>query len=239
MTTSGTVLGVIIGRAGSKGLAGKNSLTLAGRPMICHTIEDAVQAESIDQLIVSTDGAEIADAARSMEVEVVRRPIELSDDAATVDAAVRHAFEAIESRAEIIVIFYANVPVRPDGLIDRAVLMLRETGASSVQSYADVGKYHPYWMVKLDESGRVSPYEENSVYRRQDLPPLFIPDGGVIAVTRESLFSVVPGEPHAFLGRDRRGIENPVGAVVDIDCSIDMALAEAKLSQPTPPTVTP
>lgn len=224
------VLAVIIGRAGSKGLPGKNALWLAGKPMICHTIDDALAAETVDHVIVSTDGDAIAEAAESIGVEVVRRPAALASDTATVDSAVRHAVETIQSRAAIIVILYANVPVRPDDLIDRAVRELIATGADSVQSYSDVGKHHPYWMVTLDDSHRVRQHVPNTVYRRQDLPKLFLPDGGVIAVTRPSLFTVVEGQPHAFLGNDRRGIISPYGSVMDVDGAIDMRVAEALLS---------
>ncbi|MFO0827422.1 MAG: acylneuraminate cytidylyltransferase family protein [Phycisphaerales bacterium] len=223
------VLAVVIGRAGSKGLPGKNARPLAGRPMVCHSIAHALAASSVDRVIVSTDGDAIAQAATSMCVDVVRRPPQLADDHATVDGAVRHAVEQCGSTADIVVILYANVPIRPDGLIDRAVATLRETGADSVQSYERPGKYHPYWMVTLGEHGEVQPWQANTVYRRQDLPPCFMPDGGVIAVRRASLFTVVEGQPHAFLGRDRRGIENPHGAVVDVDSQIDFAVAEAML----------
>ena len=126
-------------------------------------------------------------------------------------------------------ILYANVPVRPAGLVDRAVALLETSGADSVQSYCRVGKTHPFWMSRLDRDGRVAPYVENRIYRRQELPPLHLPDGGVIAVRRASLFDVRPGEPHAFLGRDRRGIETGEGEVVDVDGPVDLAVAEAIL----------
>lgn len=229
MTAS--TLAVIIGRAGSRGLPGKNAMLLASRPMICHTIDDALAAETVDDVVVSTDGADIAQTARTMDITVINRPDDLASDTATVDAAVRHAVDQSGSAAKIIVILYANVPIRPTDLIDRAVRTLVETGADSVQSYADVGKYHPYWMVQLTDDAQVEPYKPNTVYRRQDLPPLFIPDGGVIAVTRESLFTVVKGEPHAFLGADRRGVTSPAGAVIDIDTAADLALAESQLLQ--------
>ena len=102
-----------------------------------------------------------------------------------------------------------------------------------MQSYADVGKHHPWWMVRLGEGGRIEPYEPSTVYRRQDLPPLVLPDGGVIAVRRRSLFTVTPGQPHAFLGADRRGIVSPPGAVIDIDGPDDLERARARLSAPT------
>jgi N-acylneuraminate cytidylyltransferase len=221
---------VIIGRAGSRGLPGKNALTLAGKPMICHSIEDAQQSTAIDRIVVSTDGDAIALAAERCGIQVVRRPADLANDTATVDSAVRHAVDQLRTEHQHIVILYANVPVRPSDLIDRAVSELVRTGADSVQSYSEVGKYHPYWMVTLDEAHRVHAHHPNTVYRRQDLPRLLIPNGGVIAVTRQALFTVVAGQPHAFLGTDRRGIESPEGSVVDVDSAIDLAVAEAILN---------
>jgi CMP-N,N'-diacetyllegionaminic acid synthase len=224
-----SVLAVVIGRAGSRGLPGKNAKMLAGRPMICHTIQHAHDAECIERVIVSTDGHAIADAARLMGAEVIMRPAELATDAAPVDATVRHALETAKAAHDIVVILYANVPVRPADLIDRAVQTLIDTGADSVQSYCDVGKHHPWWMVRLENDGRVEPHHPNAVHRRQDLPRLLIPDGGVIAVRRESLFAEVGG-PHDFLGEDRRGIETGPGEVVDVDTPLELAVAEAMLN---------
>lgn len=220
---------VILGRAGSKGLPGKNAMRLAGRPMVQYSIEHARSAATVSRILVSTDCPHVAAAARSEGVEVIDRPADLAGDQATVDAAARHALR--EDDAPIAVILYANVPIRPAGLIDRAVRTLIESGADSVQSYAPVGKYHPYWEVKIDRDARVSAFIENTVYRRQDLPPLFVPDGGVIAVRRTSLYDVVEGQPHSFLGRDRRGIENAAGSVIDIDDRMDLLLAELILNE--------
>ena len=231
MTTRTGALAVVIGRAGSKGLPGKNALVIAGRPMVVHTLEAALDARSVGRVIVSTDDESVAAAARAIQVPVVRRPDELATDDAPVDAAVRHAVESIQATEEIVVILYANVPVRPPGLIDRAVGRLLETGADSVQSYAGVGKHHPEWMVTLDEHARVRPHTERTIHRRQDLPKMLIPDGGVIAVTRRSLFAGSAADPHAFLGADRRGIEVPSGSVVDIDGPLDLVVAEALLTR--------
>ncbi|MHC4416375.1 MAG: acylneuraminate cytidylyltransferase family protein [Planctomycetota bacterium] len=233
MTCTTGALAVVIGRAGSKGLPGKNTRVVADHPMICHTIRAALDAETVHRVVVSTDGDQIAAAAASMSVRVVRRPAQLASDTAPVAAAVRHAVDAIEADEPFIVILYANVPVRPPGLIDRAVRMLHDTGADSVQSYCDVGKHHPDWMVSLDADHRVRPLRESTVDRRQDLPRLLLPDGGVIAVTRAGLDAVAPGRPHAFLGDDRRGIETERGSVVDVDTAIDLALAEAMLARST------
>ncbi len=223
------VLCIIIGRRGSKGVPGKNARDIAGKPAVAWTIEHAQTAQRVQRIAVSTDCPEVTRAAKERGVTVVARPAELASDTATVDAAARHAVEALGDPAEIVVLLYANVPVRPPGLIDRAIDTLLESGADSVQSYAPVGKHHPLWMMRLDEDGRVSPYEHSTIYRRQDLPPVCIPDGGVIAVRREALFCVDPQQPHALLGTDRRGVMTCEGEVVDIDHPIDLAVAEAIL----------
>lgn len=227
----GIATAVVIGRAGSRGLPGKNALCVAGEPMIARSVGHARDARSIGRILCSTDGAEIAAAARVAGAEIVNRPAALADDQATVDAAVRHAIDATADRASVVVVLYGNIPIRPEGLLDRAVDRLVATGADSVQSYSPVGKHHPYWTCRIDGEARVSAWEENTIHRRQDLPPAHIPDGGVIAVTRESLFRVEAGRPHAFLGTDRRAVLNGAGSVVDVDDEIDLLVAEAMLKR--------
>ena len=222
---------VVIGRAGSKGLPRKHTRLVGGVPMIARSVGHALAARRVGRILCSTDGEGIASAAAAVGAEVVLRPPELADDHATVDAGVRHAIEASGDEAEVVVILYGSIPIRPDGLIDRAVAQLFDTGADSVQSYSPVGKHHPYWTCRLEDDGRVGAWQENEVFRRQDLPPAFIPDGGVIAVRRESLFRVDPAQPHAFLGTDRRGVRNEIGAVIDVDDEIDLLVAEAILER--------
>ena len=85
-------------------------------------------------------------------------------------------------------------------------------------------------MVRLESGGRVQPFVASDVDRRQDLPALYLPDGGVIAVRRRSLLEWGEKHPHAFLGIDRRAVINGPGEVVDVDSAEDLALAEACLS---------
>ena len=146
-------LTVILARAGSKGLVGKNSLTVAGRPMLAWTLEHALGSRRAGRVVLSTDGDDLAEVGRSMGVEVVTRSVETANDSATVDSAVRHAVLAVEAQADApfdaVVILYGNIPVRPADLTDRAVAKLIETGCDSVQSVYPVEKLHPYWMKRL------------------------------------------------------------------------------------------
>ncbi len=230
---------IILGRAGSKGLPNKNMRDVAGRPCVQWTIDAARRASRVARVVVSTDDPAMLALARAQGLDAVARPPELATDHATIDAAARHALAAIDPdhRAPV-AILYANVPVRPEGCIDRALERLLGSGADSVQSYQPVGKFHPWWTARVDpDSGRVAPWEgdvlNHAIFRRQDLPPAFIPDGAVIALTPRALRLEIPGAPpgpHAFFGVDRRGIVNPEGSVVDIDSAADLLVAHAALS---------
>lgn len=234
---------IILARSGSKGVPRKNMAVVGGRPCLAWTIEYAKAARTVSRIALSTDDQEMAALARAMQIEVVNRPPDLASDSARVDDAARHAVSSLSpsphhriTAVTPIVLLYGNVPVRPPGLIDRAVALLREADADSVQSYHPVGKHHPWWTARLDERGVVLPWEgdrlNHGVFRRQDLPAAFIPDGAVIVVTKQALFLEVAGVehgPHAFFGRDRRGITNQEGSVVDIDSPLDLKIADAML----------
>lgn len=232
MMNQGRALGVILARAGSKGLPNKNSMKIAGKPMLAWTIEHALASTQIKRVMVTTDGEALAQIAQNYDIEVIRRPAELASDTATVDAAARHAVNQVVDTHDNICLLYGNVPVRPTDLSDRAIDMLNESAADSVQSVCPVGKNHPYWMKTVDpDTGKLGMLQDNQVYRRQELPPVFMLDGGVIALKRSSLFNLIENQPHAFLGADRRAVVTEPGDVVDVDTQEDFKAAEAALEE--------
>ena len=234
------IMAIIPARRGSRGLPGKNVRDLMGQAVLCYSIEDALAAELVDRVVVTTDDAQARDICRddySNSVTVIDRPGELADDTARVDDAMRHCCRQMEAQydycADIIVLLYANVPVRAEGIIDRAVEHLIKTGADSVQTLAEVGKYHPYWLYQLD-GDRAAKYIDNQMYQRQDLPPLYFIDSAVAVVKREALMRAEGSvDPHAFWGKDRRGITQQPHETVDIDTFRDFRIAEAALAERT------
>ena len=225
-------ISVIIARAGSKGLPNKAMQELLGKPLIGYTIEHALGSRRIEQVVLSSNSDDILDVGESYGIHTYRRPPERASDTATIDDGARHGVECFEQQigrhVRYVAIHYGNIPIWPADLTDRGINKLIETEADSVQSVYPVGKMHPFWMKKLAGPFKdvLEMYEDNKIYRRQDLPPCYMLDAGVLAVTRQSLFNVDPAEPHAFLGEDRRAIVSPAGAVVDVDTPLDLALAE-------------
>lgn len=240
----GRVAAVVVARAGSRGVPGKNVAEIAGKPCVAWSIEHAQRAALVDEVVVSSDSEEVLEIARELGARAHRRSKELATDTARVDDALREAVAWCEAERGPgnrplggAVLLYGNVPVRPAGLVDRAVRLWRESGCDSVQSYAPVGKHHPWWQCRLDDEGRVSPWEGErlfgGVYRRQELPPSFVPDGGVVVVSRAALFAETTGAdlsgPHGFLGRDHRGVVTGEGEVVDIDSPVDLVVGRVVL----------
>jgi N-acylneuraminate cytidylyltransferase len=227
-------LAVILARAASVGLPSKHLLPLCGRPVIAYTFDHAASAKSITRLVVSSDCPQVRRLAEGAGIQAIKRPSKLATSDASVQDVMLHAMETVEAesdfRADGLVVLYGNVPVRGAGVIDRAIKMLADTGCDSVRSFCPVGKWHPAWMSRL-AGDRVEALQPGSIHRRQDLEPLFLHDGAVVAVSRASMLrgKAMPSDPHAFFGVDRRGIETASGETVEIDHQRDLYWAEAVL----------
>lgn len=237
-------LAVILARAGSEGLTNKHLRLICGRPVIEYTFDHVRESKRLSQTVVSTDCRHIKGLARARGLRVVDRPAELATSSASVQDAMLHAMDATESQqnfhADALVVVYGNVPIRPRGILDKAVELLRKTGCDSVRSFCPVGKWHPAWMSRL-EGDRVEPLVPGSIHRRQDLTPLYLHDGAVVAVSRGAMLRARENrsDPHAFFGIDRRGIITEIGQTVEIDHARDLLLAEAILKEQQTMPLTP
>lgn len=179
-----TILGLIPARGGSKGLPRKNVLPLLGKPLAAWTIEQAQASELIDEVVVSTDDAEIADVAGSFGAPVpFMRPAELADDASPTLDVVEHAlrFFTVQGRSfDYLALLEPTSPLRAPGDIDAAIraLLDAEDRSASLVSVGEVHMEHPS-IVKRIENGFVAPYDPEAarVARRQDLSAAYFPYG--------------------------------------------------------------
>jgi N-acylneuraminate cytidylyltransferase len=166
-------LAVIPARGGSKRIPRKNIKEFCGKPMIAWSIEAAIRSGCFDQVVVSTDDAEIADVARQYGASVpFMRPAELSDDYTGTLPVIRHAIEWFNGQGqtvEQVCCLYATAPFVCVEDIQRGLQILEETGsdyAFSVTSYA----FPIQRAIRLTEQGRVEMFSpEHFNTRSQDL----------------------------------------------------------------------
>ena len=237
------VAAVIPARGGSKGVPRKNIRLLGGKPLIAHSIEQARASKSVRRVIVSTDDEEIAGVARQWGAEVpFLRPAELAQDNTPDLPVYQHLLNRLNETEkecpDVLVVLRPTCPIRPAGLIDRAVRKMEETGCDSVRSGYNVGHVHPYWMLKLEDGDRAVPFlvdfSAETHYQRQMLPPLYRHNGIVDVLRASVLLSAPAGRPNALFGGDMRLVVMPGQNFVNIDSEFDFKMAEMFLSEGIP-----
>ncbi|HAT2140300.1 cytidylyltransferase domain-containing protein [Legionella pneumophila] len=234
------ILTVIPARGGSTLLKRKNVRPLAGRPLIVHVIQAALNASLVEDLIVSTDDTEIADVARQMGVEIpFMRPMELADGKTVLLDVVGHAmdhFDKIGRRYDAILNLQPTVPhIRPE-TIDEVIKRFYE-GARSVFTVTAVQHGHPYICYERGRDGlSFTPFLKlkpgQGRYPRQVRPELFYPNGAVflrergLILQRDYTTNGMGDNPDAVVMSARES--------VNIDSMEDLLIAEALFSIQSP-----
>jgi len=183
MIAGRSVIAIIPARAGSKGLPGKNIRPLCGKPLIAWSIEAARDSRHVDEVVVSTDGEDIARVAQQFGAAVpFRRPAELATDAATTLSVVEHVLTYYQSAGrsfDLVVLLEPTSPLREHSDIDHMLERLAEAWDKfdAVISVGEV-REHPSIMKRL-RGPELEPYcaELAHTSRRQDNPPAYFPYG--------------------------------------------------------------
>ena len=122
---------VIPARGGSKRIPRKNIKSFCGQSMIGYSIKAAIASECFDEIIVSTDDAEIAEIAKSFGASVpFVRPKSLANDYTTTIPVIKHAIEWFNTQGQSpleVCCLYATAPfVRADAIRKAYEQMKRE-----------------------------------------------------------------------------------------------------------------
>jgi hypothetical protein len=91
---------LIIGRKGSTGFPGKNTLPILGRPLCAYPILAAKHSWYVSDVYMSTDDEKIMDIAKEHDVELIERPPELCTKEALGEDAFVHGYRVIKERVE-------------------------------------------------------------------------------------------------------------------------------------------
>jgi CMP-N,N'-diacetyllegionaminic acid synthase len=181
---------VITARAGSKGVPGKNSKNLFEKPLVLWTINQAIASGAFDLILLSTDDLAIAEIGKSAGVSVpFLRPASLATDDASSVEVVLHAGSYLGLNPEdIICLLEPTSPLRcPEDIPNTINLLLNEE--IRYESAISVGqvKSHPYTTFTVSGDFLAANYPELNKLRRQDLPEVFHPYGGIYATRFEYL----------------------------------------------------
>lgn len=226
------VTALIFARGGSKGLPGKNTRLLGGKPLIAWSIEHALAVKRIDRVIVSTDSAEIAAVAREHGAEVpFIRPPDLARDDSPEWLAWRHALKYLldtdGALPEAMVSVPATAPLRLSVDIENCLDEYEKGDADMVITVTDAHRSPYFNMVKIHADGTVGLVipPQSAIARRQDTPTVF--DMATVAYVARPKF--VMTHDAMFEGRVRH-VNIPAERAIDIDTLLDFRIAECLIS---------
>jgi N-acylneuraminate cytidylyltransferase len=174
------VLGIIPARGGSERLPRKNLYSLAGKPLISHTIEHSLQSHVVTRTVVSTEDDEIRQVSQDCGAEVVVRPENLSTETASSESALLHVVHHLTKsegyEPDLIVFLQCTSPVRSIRDIDLAIQLLIESKADSLFS-ASLSK-QLLWKSHGDSIEPLN-YDFRNRRREQDMDPEWVENGSI------------------------------------------------------------
>ncbi|WP_058725716.1 cytidylyltransferase domain-containing protein [Curtobacterium luteum] len=224
MSSIGRVLAVVPARAGSKGIPGKNLRQVGGRSLVARAVDAALATPSIDTVVVSTDGPDIADEARAAGARVLHRPADLAGDTASSESALLHVLDVLEQIheevPEVLVFLQATSPFTDPADLEAAVHRVLSGAADVV--FAAVPSHAFLWRVDGDGQARAVNHDASVRPRRQDRAPEFR-ETGAFYVLRVDGFRQ---HRHRFFGRTELTAIDAATAV-DVDDETDLTVAQA------------
>src|SRR5690554_6190155 len=190
MGDTGDILVVIPARGGSKRLPRKNVLPLAGKPLICWTIEAALEAKLNARIMVTSDDDEILAIARqygSQGVIAYKRPDELATDTASTADVLIDAVKAEQAAGydpKTLVLLQPTSPLRNAEDIQKAWDVYRENRCEdTVVTVCEVD--HPTaWVGTIGEGSKLEGIDLSGK-RSQDYRKEYRLNGAVYVVKAE------------------------------------------------------
>lgn len=210
------LLVVVPCRSGSKGIPRKGLRSVAGRPLILHTLETVKRSCVATRIVVSTDDPQIAGVARLHGYEVLDRPSELAQDDSTLAAVAKHAHETLDWQGDLL-IAQPTCPLLKSETVIRFVSEFYATDHD--WAIAGMVESHLMWQggrCLTERANRQQLAEMGSAVRRES---------GALQIMTAAAARTWPVNPTV--------IDIPSDEALDIDTHADLAVAELALSRKT------
>lgn len=222
-----SVVAIIPARGGSKGIPRKNVRMFVGKPLIVHSIEQALAATTIARVIVTTDDEEIASVAREAGAEVpFMRPAEIAQDLSTDLEFMQHYIQwqtdaDAEQLPAAIVQLRPTYPNRTPEFIDECVRAFNPATHSSLRTVVPFEK-SPFKMYTVEGENVLTPLFErvgsvDEPYNacRQALPGAYLHNGCIDIMTPECI------RGGSMTGKRIRSMVMDASETMDIDTEED------------------
>jgi CMP-N-acetylneuraminic acid synthetase len=207
------ILAIIPARGGSKGIPRKNITPLLGKPLISYIIEAAKASKYINQIVVSTDDAEIASISVEYGVEICMRPPEISGDHAKSEDALLHVLS--QYSCDIVVFLQCTSPLTATEDIDGTIEALLNNNTETALS---VIPFH-YFLWTPDGNG--INHDKRIRLLRQEREPQYLETGAIYVMRAEGFLKT----KHRFFGTTAI-YETPAERRLEIDEPFDLEMAK-------------
>lgn len=163
---------IIPAKSNSVRLPGKNLTTCCGKPLVAYPVGLCKEAGFFDDILLSSDSAEIRDAAKQCcgFFEPYVRPAALSRENSNVWDAVRHALLYIEERtpamvSDYVVLLHATSPCLRLRTLEDALTQFLSSWCDSLVSVSRIGPYHFKENEVIDFSQKTKSQDEPVYYQ--------------------------------------------------------------------------
>lgn len=219
-------LAIITARGGSKRIPRKNIKPFLGKPILLYSIEAALGSGIFDEVMVSTEDAEIAAAAGKAGAAVpFLRSEKTAGDYATTAEVVLEVLEEYEKAGKTFDAFCCIYPTAPFITADRlkeGMRVLQEKKADSVMPVVSFS-FPPQRALVVREERLTPKWPENMSRRSQDLEPFYHDSGQFYCVNTKAFRrekTIIMENMYPLLLSELE--------VQDIDNETDWKLAELK-----------
>ena len=160
------ICALMIGRAGSVSLPGKNILSVLGKKLCEYPLIAASKSKYVERIFVSTDCPIISKVAKNYDASIIVRPTELANSEVLGEHVFQHGYfeikkilESENKKIELMVLLFANAATITDKLINEGVEILKKNSSfDSAVTTSIYNMWSPLRARKIDEEGTLQPF---------------------------------------------------------------------------------